>query len=170
MVDLPREAALLAASTNKKVLVERFDRETVAGYVNPQLFRQPEGLEVLTVAGAVLRVPVSETKVVHFVRDLDQEPIEAGKRRFITRPKSSGLWVRLEFRDGDWIEGLMANDLAHLEAEGFSAVPPDSFANSQRLWVPRQALRSLEVLGVIGSPLRRRKPVAPSEQQIRMFD
>jgi len=44
-------------------------------------------------------------------------------------------------------------------------VPPDPYSNNQRLFLPRGALVELQVLGVVGSPLRRRKTrVVPKEQ------
>jgi hypothetical protein len=82
-----------------------------------------------------------------------------------------GLWVRLKFRDGDWLEGIVPNNLLHLESAGFGLVPPDPTFQNQRIWVPRPALEGVEVLGVIGSPLRRRKPEEKvDEGQLRMFE
>jgi hypothetical protein len=46
--------------------------------------------------------------------------------------------------------------------------PPDSFANQQRVFVPRGSLRSVEVLGVVGSPLKRKKEAA--KDQGELFD
>ena len=41
----------------------------------------------------------------------------------------------------------MPNNLLHVEPLGFNLIPPET---TQRLWVPRQALTSVQVLGVIG--------------------
>lgn len=158
-------------STNKRVLIERFDRETLPGFVNPQNFQQSNGVEMLTTAGMALLLPYSDIKAVHFVRDLEQPPLAPDKRIFASRPKVSGLWVRMQFRDGDVLEGLMTNNLAHLDPHGFSVSPPDTFANSQRVFIPREALSSFQVLGVIGSPLRPRKAQGPApERQLQMFE
>ena len=62
-------------------------------------------------------------------------------RAFATRPKSPGLWVRLVFRDGDSIEGMLANNLMLLEPAGFCIIPPDPTFQNQRIFVPRAALR-----------------------------
>jgi hypothetical protein len=62
----------------------------------------------------------------------------------------------------------MPNDLLQAEA-GFTVVPPDPTFQNQRIFVPRQALQTVQVLGVIGSPLRRKKPVV-GETQLKMFD
>jgi hypothetical protein len=50
-------------------------------------------------------------------------------------------------------------------------VPPDSSSNNQRVFAPRAALRSAEILGVVGSPLRRRRRAkAVPKEQIGLFD
>jgi hypothetical protein len=82
-----------------------------------------------------------------------------------------GLWVRMRFRDGDTIDGLLANNLLQLETQGFTIIPPDPAFQNQRVFVPKAALTDVQVLGVVGSPLRksRRKKPVPDEQ-IEMFD
>ena len=80
-----------------------------------------------------------------------------------------GLWVRLRFRDGDILEGVMPNNLLQIEAYGFSVVPPDSFSNQQRVFVPRVSLQAVEVLGVVGSPLKRKAKPA-GKDQIGLFE
>jgi hypothetical protein len=79
--------------------------------------------------------------------------------------------VRLVFRDNEILEGMMPNDLAQQRADGFLINPPDTRSNTQRIYVPRSALSSLQVLGVIGGPVsRRRKPAPPEDaRQVPMF-
>ncbi len=159
------------SSSNKKVQVVRFDRETLLGFV-----QSPEGLEGDTVEllrpeGNLVRVPLSETKVVCFVRDFESRETWSEHRAFATRPKSTGLWVRFRFRDGDSIEGILPNNLLQMEIRGFSAIPPDPSYQNQRIFVPRAALVGVEVLGVIGSPLRRPAPKKrPADGQLGMFE
>jgi len=160
----------LAASTHKKVVIRRFDREAVAGIVNPRNYLLNDGVEVLTRSGNVIRIPYGEIKVICFVRDFDSTEAATGPRIFQARPKSEGLWVRMRFRDGELMDGLMANNLLSLDALGFSLVPPNPSSNNQRLWVPKSALAEFLVLGVVGSPLKphRRKP--PASAQLEMFE
>jgi len=65
--------------------------------------------------------------------------------------------VRLKFKDSDVIEGILPNDLTQNPAEGFLLNPPDLRSNTQRLFVPRDALTSVTVLAVIGSANRAEK-------------
>ena len=78
--------------------------------------------------------------------------------------------MNLRFRDGGVLEGIIPNNLMLLEGGGFTVIPPDSFGNQQRVWVPRESLASLEVLGVVGSPLQRRKAKPAAKEQIGLFD
>lgn len=159
----------MASSTTKKALIRRFQRETLAGYLNPVTFLQPEGVELLSADGQVSVLPYQEVRTVSFVREFDL-PASEERQVFQTRPKMAGLWVRLRFRDGEIMEGILPNNLLQLEHHGFVVVPPDPFGNRQKVFVPRTALLGVEVLGVVGSPLKKPRAKAESTGQIGLFD
>ena len=146
----------MALASNKKVLVARFERESLQGFVQMPAGLEGDGVELLRPEGSLVRVPFFETKLVCFVRDFEAGETWQDHRAFATRPKTAGLWVRFRLRDGDWLEGILPNNLLHIEAAGFSAVPADPSFQNQRIFVPRLALAGVEVLGVIGSSARRR--------------
>jgi hypothetical protein len=161
----------MAGSTTKQAIVDRFEKEALSGYLNPVSFLRPAGIEMLSAQGNMITLPFAEIKSVSFVRDFQAE--DAGdpvRRVFLTRPKMDGLWVRLAFRDGDVMEGVLPNNLLQLEHYGFTVIPPDSYGNRQRVFIPRAALRSVEVLGVVGSPLTKRKAKAAPKEQIGLFE
>ena len=159
----------MAGSTTKKTVIRRFQKEPLAGYVNPASYLQPAGVELLSALGNLSTVPYEEIKTISFVRDFEGAG-ETGRRVFNTRPKMEGLWVSLQFRDGEVMEGIMPNNLLQLEPYGFTVIPPDTFSNHQRVFIPRAAVESVEVLGVVGSPLKKRKAKAVPKQQIGLFD
>jgi Family of unknown function (DUF6982) len=159
----------LAGSTTKKVLVTRFDREPLSGFVNPQSYLLAEGLELMSQSGALSIVPFDEIKFVCFVRDFQQGEPRKELRQFGTRPKMEGLWIRMRFRDGDAMDGMLANNLLTLDSYGFSVVPPDPGFQNQRIFVPKAALSAVQVLGVVGSPLRTRKTKPTPKEQLEMF-
>lgn len=161
----------MAQSTNKKVHLARFDREPVEGFVQSGAGFDGETIDVLSPSGSLVRVPVSDTKAVCFVRDFDLGETWREHRTFQTRPKTPGIWVRLLFRDGDSIEGMLQNNLMLVDPVGFGIIPPDPTFQNQRIFVPRAALREVQVLGVVGSPLKRRVAKKPAaEGQLEMFD
>lgn len=160
----------MGGSTNKKVLVSRFDREPLSGFVNPQNYLLPEGLELLSQDGAVNVVAYAEVKLVCFVRDFQQGEPRKELRLFTTRPKMEGLWIRMRFRDGDAMDGLLSNNLLLMEPYGFSVIPPDPGFQNQRVFIPKAAVTGVQVLGVIGSPLRIRKTKPTPKEQIGLFE
>jgi hypothetical protein len=74
----------------------------------------------------------------------------------------------MKFKDNDMIEGILPNDLALNPADGFLVNPPDLRSNTQRIFIPRSALASVNVLAVIGAARRRRKP--SDTRQVPMFE
>ena len=160
----------MAGSTTKKVRITRFEREALAGYVNPQTYLRGSGVELLTPDGNVLVVPYPEVKAVQFVKDFEASDSVADRKIFNTRPKIDGLWVRARFRDGEVMDGILPNNLLSLDAQGFTVVPPDAYSNNQRIFLPRTALDELQVLGVVGSPLRQKKGRPVPKEQAKLFE
>lgn len=152
------------------MLVVRFDRETLPGFVQTPGGLEGTSVELLRPEGSLILIPFAETKLVCFVRDFEAGETWREHRTFSNRPKTAGLWVRFAFRDGDWLEAITPNDLLRVEPRGFQAIPPDPTFQNQRVFVPRAALSSVQVLGVIGSPLRRRKVAPEPQKQLEMFD
>ena len=150
------------ATTHKKVVVRKMDRDSVNGYVNATFVADGK-VEVMNTAGKVVAIELRDIKGVYFVREFsDSESL--GRKTFTSRPRMEGLWVRLRFRDNEVIEGMMPNDLLQDGGDGFSIIPPDPHSNTQRIFVPRSALTEMTVLGVIGEKVRR-KPAAEETQE-----
>jgi hypothetical protein len=159
----------LPGSTSKKVLAVRFDREPVAGFIDPQRFLQLEGIEILSPSGTITTVPYHEVKALCYVRDFESILDWRRDRLFVTRPKMEGLWVRFRFRDGDFMDGLLPNNLLLTEPQGYTVAPPEPTFQNQRIFVPRAAVAEVRVLGVVGTQARRSRQTAP-EEQLTMFD
>lgn len=154
-------------STHKKVIVRKMDRDSVSGYVSPASFIHEGKLELLNTAGTVIGIDLREIKGVYFVREFgDSETLT--RKTFTTRPRADGLWIRLRFKDGEIVEGLMPDDLLQQTPEGYLINPPDLRSNTQRIFIPRTALDSLTVLAVIGGSQRRRRAAA-DQRQVPMF-
>jgi hypothetical protein len=167
------------SSSRKKVVVRRFSRDWVSGFVDPHNLLTGSGLEarleLLDQDGRTSSLPLNEVKMVSFVRDFVGNEANSGantgperlvKRTFSGRPRTEGLWLRMTFRDNDILEGIAPNDLSILEAQGVQVTPPDLRSNTQRIYVPRLALTELVVLAVIGAPgaTGRRKAIAAAEE------
>lgn len=156
-------------STHKKVVVKKLGRDTIQGYVSPASFVSEGKLELLNTSGNLVMIDLAEVKCVYFVRDFSDTD-SASRKTFTTRPRTEGLWVRLNYKDNDIMEGLMANDLVQMTDDGYLLIPPDTRANIQRIFVPKSALSSLKVLAVIGGLQRGRRKPADSVEQVPMFN
>ena len=125
-------------------------------------------LELLNTAGNVVSIELRDIKGIYFVREFgDSESLT--RKTFTSRPRTEGLWVRLRFRDNDVIEGMMPNELAQEGVDGFSIIPPDTSANTQRIFVPRSALAEMNVISVIGEKKARRGRRPEDTRQVPMF-
>jgi hypothetical protein len=155
-------------STHKKVVVRKLDRDSINGYVAPENFVHEGKLELLNTSGNVVAIDLKDIKGVYFVREFGDSDSFA-RKTFTSRPRTEGLWVRLKFKDNETMEGMMPNDLALNMAEGYLINPPDLRSNTQRIFVPRNAVESLTVLAVIGATRRRRRGGPSDVRQVPMF-
>ena len=159
----------MAASTAKKVLIRRFDREPLTGFVNTHGYLQPGGVEL-------------EPGGDSFGRALrrDQSRLFCERFRLFRRARAQ------DFQHSSEDERAVGSDAASRRrgdgrdpverpaaacSGGFTLVPPDTSSNNQKLFIPRAALTQMHVLGVVGSPLTRRKKKPPvPKEQIGLFE
>lgn len=155
------------SSSRKKVIVRRFSRDWIAGYVSPINYISSDAVELLDLDGKVLQLALDQVKWICFVRDFDtgDNPERLVRRTFSARPRTEGLWLRLRLRDNDMIEGHAANDLTLLDPNGLLLTPPDTRSNTQRIFVPRAAIAEFNVVAVIGAT----KPKPATVLQERLF-
>lgn len=150
------------ASLRKAVIVRKFSRDWCAGYAGASFALSAAELEILDLAGKVLRIPWDQVKWVCYVRDFPPPSNEQANperllhKRFASRPRTAGLWLRMTLSDGEELEGIAANDRSLVEGAGILLTPPDTRSNTQRIYVPRQAIQKLEVISLIGVGARNR--------------
>ncbi len=161
MSDVP---FLSMSSLQKKTILRRFVGDVLHAYLPASGFVQENHIHYLNLEGRVTTVALREVKTVCFVRDFNLSdavnPERLLRRTFVARPRGEGLWIRITFRDDpDVLEGLAATDDALLDGlttdAGLYLSPPDTRANTQRIYVPRLAIASLQILSVINSSSKR---------------
>jgi hypothetical protein len=166
------------ASARKPVIVRKFSRDWCAGYADASLGQDAAELEILDLTGKVLHIEWEQVKWVCYVRDFPASTSDSANperllhKKFTTRPRTAGVWLRMTLTDGDEIEGLAANDLTLVAGAGLLLTPPDTRSNTQRIYVPRQAIQSLEVVSLIGAGGRNRaagKTTATETGQAELF-
>lgn len=162
------------ASVRKPVIVRKFSRDWCAGYAEPCFGQDAPELELLDLNGKVLRIAWDQVKWVCYVRDLpagdSANPERLLHKRFAIRPRTAGLWLRMTLTDGEELEGLAANDRSLVDGAGLLLTPPDTRSNTQRIYVPRQAIQTLEVVSLIGKTGRKHTAAAiPGTEQPDLF-
>ena len=151
------------SAARKPVIVRKLTRDWCAGYAtaNPvaddALNSSPE-LELLLSSGKLVRILWSQIKWVCYVREPGAgegsgndtvNPERLLRRRFTSRPRVAGVWLRITLSDGEELEGVAGNDRSLVDGIGLFLIPPDTRSNTQRVYVPRSSIRELTVLGVI---------------------
>ena len=161
------------SAARKPVIVRKLTRDWCAGYAAANLAAESTELELLDTSGKLIKIDLSVVKWVCYVRELNvgegsggtdsQSPERLLRRRFSSRPRIAGLWLRLTLSDGDELEGVAANDRSLVDGAGLLLTPPDTRSNTQRVFVPRGTIREFTILGVIapGTPARQRSGAQP---------
>lgn len=166
------------AGSQKKVVVRSFGGELAWGYLPGSGFLSGDEVALMDPAGRVKSIFISDIQWIAYVRDFNlddrSEPERMGRRTFLGRPRTGGLWLRLRLRDDAVIEGLSEFDLGALEGlledRGLMLSPPDGRGNTLRLFVPRAAMQAVEVLGWVSSaPKPARKAKEAEEGQPGLF-
>jgi hypothetical protein len=157
-------------SSRKKVIVRRFSREWLAGYLPTAHFVHQDGIELLDLAGKVATLALGEIKWICYVRDFNSgevdNPESLLRKSYTGRSRTEGLWLRLRLIDGDSIEGMAGNDVTLLDGRGIFLVPPDIRSNTQRMFVPRSSIAEFVVVAAIASPARRKPDDRPSQTDL----
>jgi hypothetical protein len=153
---------------HKKVILRKRNRDWLAGYLPPTSFVENGKVALLDPSGKVTTLELRDVKWICFVRDFQSgevsDPERLMRRSFASRPRSEGIWLRMQLVDDELtLEGLAANNLSLLNPYGLLITPPDTRSNTQRIFLPHSTLASLEVVAVIGATSRR-KPPSPEGQ------
>lgn len=86
-------------------------------------------------------------KAVFFVKRFDGPGLDEMRFHDHADPQAS-LWVRVVFRDGEIIEGLVDNRADYLLQPGFLLTPTDPEANHWLIYIAKGQLSEFQVLGL----------------------
>jgi hypothetical protein len=159
------------ASSRKKVILRTLDNALHPGYLPLARLLEADSVPLLDLEGRIIPIPFATVRSVAYVRDFNlsdtTDPERLTRRTFLARPRTEGLWLRLTLLGGDHFEGLAPIDISLLDAlledRGLFLIPPDIRSNTQRLFLPRHAIASVQLLAVITTPSKP-KPAPPTAQ------
>jgi hypothetical protein len=175
------------SSAKKKTILRRMTGEILPGYLPLSGFTRGAGgsrvVELLDLSGRLIEIPLGDVRMISYVRDFNlgdtTNPERLTRRAFLARPRNEGVWVRMTFRASErfperaaeTLEGLAATDLSLLDSliedGGLHVAPPDIRSNTQRIFVPRTAIESLQILAVITTPSRPKPTPVRTVEEIR---
>ncbi len=99
-------------------------------------------------SGTVEEVLAGEVKAVFFVSDLEGKPNHLSLRFHALEPVLPGVWVQVQFLDGEVIEGIVENSIRFLVDPGFFLRPTDPSSNNKLIYVLKHCLAEYHVLGL----------------------
>jgi len=100
------------------------DKKPLRGYLNPGRLGQADPIDLLTLEGEHAEIPLARVRSIYFVREFSDD-FEPERKAFLSRPKLDGLWVKLRYKDGETLEGVVPNDLLALLDNGLQITSPD---------------------------------------------
>lgn len=146
--------------TTEKVVVNTSDA-VVKGFYETALFKDltetvrqrcgvmPEIMQLrLPGSGGIMDVSLENAKAVFFVKEFDGQKQRKDLNFHQNAPLNGGVWVQLEFQDGENLEGLIFNSIHPLIDEGFFLIPTDPRSNNRLVYVLKNALSNFRVLGL----------------------
>jgi hypothetical protein len=95
-----------------------------------------------------LEVLLKDSKAVFFVKSFEGDLERHGLRFYTHGPVIRGIWVEIQFKDNEVIEGIIENSINHIVDEGFLLSPSDPESNNILIYVNKSAMKHYRVLGV----------------------
>jgi hypothetical protein len=147
--------------TKSEKVVIRFGTGTIKGYLDspasntieellanaPQ--SSPETFRIRRLdSDEVEEVAFKDVKAVFYVNSFDGDS-EHNHLNFHTRaPIVHGIWMRLQFLDGEVMEGIVYNSIRYLIDPGFFLLPTDPGSNNKLVYVLKSWLLDHRILGM----------------------
>ena len=149
--DLPR---------SEKVVIQFGDR-TIKGYLDSPAWNtveemlshaphgSPESFRVRSLdTGSVEEISADEIKAVFYVNSFEGDSKHEILNFHSRAPIVHGIWMRLQFRDGEVMEGIVYNSIRYLVDPGFFLMPTDPDSNNRLVYVRKDWLADHRVLGM----------------------
>ena len=132
-----------------KGYIESQQWEEIEGLLVQGLRRLPDVLRLRSVEDDTFcEIPLNGLKAVFFVKSFEGQGTRNDLKFFSNAPMVHGIWVQLQFKDGEIMEGIVLNGMHHLVEPGFFLHPTDPDGNNKLIYVLKSSLTDFRVLGV----------------------
>lgn len=142
-------------STNAKVVIQ-LPSGPLKGFVSEEDLStyqgstmDPEELKMRNAeTGEEQSVAIDGVKGIFFVKDFDGKPDQPNIRFHDDSTPAGYLWVRITFKDGEVLEGMIDNSYDFIAAKGIWVTPSDPTSNNWLIYALKSHLSEFEVLGM----------------------
>ncbi|HEU5458667.1 MAG TPA: hypothetical protein VFU68_08610 [Terracidiphilus sp.] len=93
-------------------------------------------------------IPIADVKAVFYVNSFNGDPVRRNINFHTRTPIMHGIWMRLEFLDGEVLEGIVHNSIRYLVDSGFFLLPTDPGSNNKLIYVQKKWLVEHRILGL----------------------
>jgi hypothetical protein len=129
--------------------LEMREWNTIEDILGTPLFSSIERLRIRRPdSDFVEEIPISDVKAVFYVNSFEGDPTHAAINFHTRTPIVHGIWIRLEFLDGEVMEGIVHNSIRYLVDSGFFLLPTDPASNNKLVYVLKKWIVDHRVLGL----------------------
>jgi hypothetical protein len=144
---------------SEKVVVQ-FGAKTLKGYLEApagdtieELLKgaplgAPATLRIRSLESDIVEeVPTKDLKAIFYVHSFEGDAKHKELNFYGKSPIVHGIWMRVQFLDGEVMEGIVHNSLRYLVDPGFFLFPTDPFSNNKLVYVMKSQLADHRILG-----------------------
>jgi hypothetical protein len=109
----------------------------------------PETFRVRSLESDIVEeISAGEVKAVFYVNSFEGDAKHEILNFHSRAPIIHGIWMRLQFLDGEVMEGIVYNSIRYLVDPGFFLLPTDPDSNNRLVYVQKNWLADHRILGM----------------------
>ena len=148
------------ATKSEKVVIQ-FGTRTIKGYLESPAWNTIEELlsnapqrtlEAFKIrrldTDLIEEVSIKDVKAVFYVNSFEGDSVRNHLNFHTRAPIVHGIWMRLQFLDGEVMEGIVYNSIRYLVDPGFFLMPTDPDSNNKLVYIRKSWLADHRVLGM----------------------
>jgi hypothetical protein len=144
---------------SEKVVIQ-FGTKTLKGYLESPAWNTieellggahhsaPEALRIRSLeSGHIEEISTSDVKAIFYVHSFEGDENHKELNFHAKAPIVHGIWIRIQFLDGEVMEGIVHNSIRYLVNPGFFLMPTSPRSNNKLVYVAKSQLADYRVLG-----------------------
>ncbi len=152
---------VMTSSPRSEKVVIQFGAKRIKGYLESPIWNtieellsnappsSPESFRIRHLeSDLVEEIPTKDLKAVFYVNTFNGDPGHKDLNFHSRVPIVHGIWMRVQFIDGEIMEGLVYNSIRYLVDPGFFLLPTDPDSNNKLVYVLKSWLVDHRVLGM----------------------